>query len=506
MIALCHNRCVIENVADLVAESARRRPGHVALVDGDRRTTYAGLDSAIDAFASGLSAAGVQPGDRVAMLLGNRTEFVVAYFGTLRRGAVAVPLNPASSVEEVRHAVAETSPQLLFSDVPLHGGEWLPEDIPVRVLVAGSRQWADMVAEGRRNPQPVPAGDPASLAVVLFTAGSTGRPKGAMLTHRALVDNVTQLLALEQPAAMTEDDVVLGVLPLFHVYALNSVLALTLAAGATLVLEPRFFPRQTLERVRETGVTVIGGAPPMYIAWSAEPDLRRMLQSVRLLTSGSAPLPSAVFEQFKTTASLPIWEGYGLTECSPVVANTLVSGSPKAGSVGKPLPGFEVMLVDAGGDPSEDGTGEIFVRGASLFSGYWPDGHGGPDGNGWFATGDVAVVDDDGDLRLVDRRDELILVSGFNVYPREVERVIEEMPGAAEVAVIGVPHPYSGEAVKAFVRPMAGREIESADVVAHCEENLARFKCPTIVEVVPEIPHSSVGKIARGQLREMSEQ
>jgi long-chain acyl-CoA synthetase len=285
---------------------------------------------------------------------------------------------------------------------------------------------------------------------------------------------------------------------------LNTVLALSLAAGATLVLQSRFAPRETLELVRSAGITVVGGAPPMYIAWSAEPDLREMLANVRLLISGSAPLPPAVFEQFATTAGKPIWEGYGLTECSPVVSITLVSGRPKAGSVGRPLPGIDVMLVDKGGDPAEDGTGEIYVRGASLFSGYWPDGQGGPDNNGWFATGDVAVLDDDGDLRLVDRRRELIVVSGFNVYPREVERVIGELPGVSEAAVIGVPHPYSGEAVKAFVSPLPGRTIDASTVVAHCEQRLARFKCPTIVEVIEEMPHSSIGKIARGTLRELS--
>jgi long-chain acyl-CoA synthetase len=495
---------VTANLADLVAESAQRRPGHVAIVDGERRTTYAGLDSAIDCFAAGLARAGVQPGDRVALLLANRTEFAVAYFGTLRRGAVAVPLNIGSTPDELAHVVAEVEPVAVFAEValrPVLQGV-LPESTPM--MLVGSSQWTNLIADGRKAPLEPAETSPEDVAVLLFTAGTTGRPKAAMLTHRALADNVQELRDLTDPPAVTTDDLVLGVLPLFHVYSLNSVLALTLAAGATLVLQPRFVPRQTLELVQSAGITVIGGAPPMYIAWSAEPDLREMLAGVRLMTSGSSPLPPAVFEQYATTAGKPIWEGYGLTECSPVVANTLVSGRPKAGSVGRPLPGVEVMLVDQGGDPAEDGTGEIYIRGASLFSGYWPDGRGGPDNNGWFATGDVAVLDDDGDLRLVDRTQELILVSGFNVYPREVERAIQELPGVAEVAVIGVPHPYAGEAVKAFVAPMPGREIEAATVVAHCEERLARFKCPTIVEVLDELPHSSIGKIARGTLRELS--
>lgn len=475
----------------------------MAVVDGGRRTTYAGLDAAIDAFAAGLAQAGVEAGDRIALLLGNSTEFVVSYFGTLRRGAVAVPLNTGLAPDEIRHALQDVGARMLFVDVALraHVTGAVPKGLAV--LVSGSAQWAELVAAGRKHPQTFDRriGD---LAVLLFTAGSTGRPKAAMLTHRALLANTTELLELPDPQPMTADDVVLGVLPLFHVYSLNAVMALTIAAGATIVLEQRFVPRATLELVRSAGITVIGGAPPMYIAWSAEPDLRQMLAGVRLMISGSSPLPAAVFEQFETMAGLPIWEGYGLTECSPVVATTLASGRPKAGSVGRPLPGVEVMLVDRGGDPVEDGTGEVYIRGDSLFSGYWPQGLGGPDNNGWYATGDVAVVDDDGDLRLVDRRKDLILVSGFNVYPREVERVIEDVEGVAEVAVIGVPHPYSGEAVKAYVAAMPGRSIEAADVVAYCEHRLARFKCPTIVEVVQELPHSSIGKISRGRLREMS--
>ena len=492
------------NLADFVAEAAQRRPGHVALIDGDRRTTYAGLDSAVGAFAAGLASAGVEPGDRVALLLGNCTEFVVAYFGILRRGAVAVPLNTASAEDEIRHALDEVSPKMVVIELALRpvvqsvAGEGLP------VLVTGSTQWANLVAAGRRAPLQRAETKPGALAVLLFTAGSTGRPKAAMLTHRALVANVEGLLELENPPTMTQQDVVLGVLPLFHVYALNTVLALTMAAGATLVLAARFASRETLELVRSAGVTVLGGAPPMYIAWSTEPDLREQLAGVRIMSSGAAPLPPAVFDQFSTIAGKPIWGGYGLTECSPVVTTTLASGRPKAGSVGRPMPGVEVMLVDHGGDPVEDGTGEVYVRGASLFSGYWPDGQGGPDNNGWFATGDVAVVDDDGDLRLVDRRKELILVSGFNVYPREVERVIAEVPGVSEVAVIGVPHPYSGEAVKAYVSTLPGHSVDASALVQHCEQRLARFKCPTIVEILPEMPHSSIGKIARGRLRELS--
>jgi long-chain acyl-CoA synthetase len=240
----------------------------------------------------------------------------------------------------------------------------------------------------------------------------------------------------------------------------------------------------------------------MYIAWSAMPDLAQRLSTVRMLTSGAAPLPPAIFEQFKT-AGLTIWEGYGMTEAAPVISYALVSGVAKSGSVGKPLPGVQVKLVDESGDEVDDGDpGEILVRGPNLFSGYWPGGDDGPDEDGWFATGDVALADGDGDLHLVDRRRDLILVSGFNVYPREIETVLSRVPGVAEVAVVGVPHPYTGEAVKATVVPMPGVALDADAVLEYAQANLARFKSPTIVEVVDALPHSVTGKIIKHSLRE----
>lgn len=246
----------------------------------------------------------------------------------------------------------------------------------------------------------------------------------------------------------------------------------------------------------------------MYVAWSADPQLRRAVASVRLLTSGAAPLPPALFDQVRTVTGQPVWEGYGLTECSPVVSTSLVPGVPKAGSVGMALPNLEVRIgsgPDAPADGEEDDeTGEIWVRGPSVFSGYWPDGAGGPDESGWFPTGDMGYFDHEGYLHLVDRRSYLILVSGFNVYPREVEEVVNAHSAVAESAVLGVPHPNTGEAVRAFVVPRPGVAPDaqtSDDIVTWCEQRLARYKCPTSVEFVPELPHAPSGKIMRAKLR-----
>jgi long-chain acyl-CoA synthetase len=220
------------------------------------------------------------------------------------------------------------------------------------------------------------------------------------------------------------------------------------------------------------------------------------------MVSGASPLAPVVLEQLRTSVGRTIYEGYGLTEAAPVVTATLTGRTVKPGSVGRPIPGVELRLVDAFGEQTvEDDPGEIVIRGANLFSGYWPDGTEGPDEDGWFATGDVAYADEDGDLYLVDRRKELVLVSGFNVYPREVEDAIHEHPGVAEAAVIAIPHPYTGETVKALVVPKPGAELSPEDITAHCATRLARFKCPTVVQIVPELPHSATGKVAKGRLR-----
>jgi len=337
--------------------------------------------------------------------------------------------------------------------------------------------------------------------VLLYTSGTTGQPRGAMLSHRALLANLDQLACINPPV-VASDDVVLLVLPLFHVYGLNAGLGMTAFAGATGVLSERFDPVDTLALVRDARVTNIIGAPPMYVAWSMLPDLRQSLTSVRLLVSGAAPLPAAVLSQVVETTGHPVFEGYGLTETAPVLTTTLCSAEAKPGSIGKPIPDIELRLLDdSGDDADDDDPGEIVVRGANLFSGYWPDGDGGPDANGWFRTGDVAYADADGDLHLVDRIRELILVSGFNVYPREVEDVLATHPDIAEVAVVGVPHPYTGETVRALVVPREGAQVDTDSVIEHAAARLARFKCPTSVEIVQQLPHSATGKVAKGKLR-----
>jgi long-chain acyl-CoA synthetase len=481
------------NLADLVRSAARTVPDKAALVGTDRSLTWAELDREVDALAGALQARGLAEGDRVGILLPNCVDFASTYFAVLRSGLVALPLNTAYTEPELRHQLQDSAAAVVVT------AEEHRRLVDVPTLVTGSADWQEALAH---DPAAASAAGSEDLAVLLYTSGTTGRPKGAMLSHRALLANLEQLSRIE-PAVVAGDDVVLLVLPLFHVYGLNAGLGMAARARATGILAERFDPVETLDLVRGHGVTNIIGAPPMYIAWSMLPELSESLATLRLAVSGAAPLPAEVLAVMRETTGHDIFEGYGLTETAPVLTTTLCSGSVKPGSIGKPIPGVQLRLVDEdGADADAEDPGEITVRGANVFSGYWPDGSGGADADGWFRTGDIAYADSDGDLFLVDRLRELILVSGFNVYPREVEDALLTHPDIAEVAVLGVPHPYTGETVKALVVPREGASLSGADVIDHAAGRLARFKCPTSVEIVAELPHSVTGKEAKGRLRE----
>lgn len=494
------------NIAEYLRATVLRRGDAVAVIfDGDS-LTWSELDARVDALAAGLILRGLHAGDRVALVLGNGLDFVTTYFACARAGLVTVPLNPAYTSPEIAVLLADSEARLVVVESDTRqGGVDAAAALPgCEVVCTADDEWRSIFISGASVALAEAASAPESLALLLFTAGTSGKPKGAMLTHGALRANIDMLLALDSPAAVREDDIVLAVLPMFHVYGLNTVLGLAVAAGATCVITDRFDPEQCADLIAQHGITTVAGAPGMYQAWCFTPRLRERMATVRLLSSGGAPLPARVFDAFQEASGMAIYEGYGMTEAAPVVATTLVSGAPKVGSVGRPLPGLDIRLVDEDGGEVDDGDpGELWVRGPSVFRGYWPDALGGPDAEGWFHSGDVAYLDDDGDLHLVDRRREVILVNGFNVYPREIELAIEGLDGVAETAVVGIPDDRTGEAVLAFVVPRRGFSIAADDVRAHCAGRLARFKCPTVVRVVDALPHSTTGKVAKGRLRDV---
>jgi long-chain acyl-CoA synthetase len=504
------------NVADTVRRAAQTSPDKPALIWQDRSLTWAELDHRVDLVAAGLRALDLPPVEghpaRVAIALSNVPAFAEAYFGTLRAGLVAVPVNPGYTGRELRHVLADSGASVLVATPHvLDVVEPVAEGLPLR-----HRYLADALPEADGSVAGAGAGAGAGgedLAALLYTSGTEGNPKGAMLSHRALLANHGQLDAI-RPAPIGPDDVLLLALPLFHAYGLNSGLGALAYHGATGVLLERFDPAESLRLVAAHQVTLVIGVPAMFLAWSLLPDLGEAFASVRLAVSGAAPLTQATARRFLDATGHPVFEGYGLTETAPVLTSALVSPVPKPGSIGQAIPGVSLRLVyasgdeivitdddfddDAAGSPGTD-PGEIVARGDNLFSGYWPDGRDGPDRDGWWATGDVAYADADGDLFLVDRLRELILVSGFNVYPYEVEQVLMAHPAVREAAVLGVPHPFTGQTVKAFV--VSAASVSTEDLVAYCERNLARFKCPTAIEFVEALPHSATGKVRKAALR-----
>jgi long-chain acyl-CoA synthetase len=501
---------VLTNVADLVRRAARRDPEHPALVHGSSQLSWGELDAAVDRAAAALAGLGLVAGDRIAIQLGNTLDFPIVYFGALRAGLVAVPANTGYTEPELTYLLADSgAAALVTSSVAAIGA--------VDRLRAGETALAHIVVTAPSGPdgtvplatlldgapaEPVPPGTGGEdLAALIYTSGTSGRPRGAMLSHRALLANLDQCGQIT-PSVVAPDDVMLLALPLFHVYGLNPGLGLAAWAGASAVLVDRFDPGETLALMVRHRISNVPGAPTMYLAWAEQPDVATGFASVRLALSGAAPLPVETLTRF-AELGVQIFEGYGLTETAPVLTSTLVGGAAKPGSVGRPIPGVELVLRDEDGEEvDEDDPGEIVVRGPNLFSGYWPDGQEGPAGDGWFATGDVAYADDDGDLHLVDRRKELILVSGFNVYPAEVEAVLGQHPAIAEVAVIGVPEPRSGEAVKAYAVLRPDQSLSADELLDWAGGSLARFKLPTAVEFVDALPHSATGKVSKARLRD----
>lgn len=471
----------------------------VALVDGHSSLTYGELREQVASARAALVAAGVGDGDRVAVLAPNRVETVVALLAVLGVGAAAVPLNPQSPP-------AELARELSMTDVA--GVVGASDD----ATAGGARR----IELGRSAAPPVEAAPVVEReghhpAVLVFTSGTAGAPRAAVLTHGNLLANLDQVARVAD-LDRRPDDVTLGLLPLFHVFGLNVVLLPALRAGGRVVLVDDVDLARVVALVVEHGVTLLTGPPTVWSALASLPDdavprglaAADALATVRLAASGAAALPASVAARVRERFGLVVHEGYGLTETSPVVATSAGTDAP-VGSIGRPLPGVEVRLLDEHGDDVLVGdVGHLHVRGPNVFAGYWGDDEATASvltADGWLRTGDLAVVDDDGHLFLVDRAKDLIIVSGFNVFPAEVEEVLLEHPTVADAAVRGRPSERTGEAVVADVVPRgdppADVDAWFDELVDHVAARLSRYKCPTELRVVDAIPRGLGGKVQR---------
>jgi long-chain acyl-CoA synthetase len=529
----------------LLDDAASSFPTNTALAFLGSKLSYKQLKDEVDRFATALAGLGVGKGDRVAIVLPNCPQNVITFFAALRLGAVVVEHNPLYTESELRHQLKDCGAKVAVvldrvyetvakvqKDTELEHvivtsvADYLPtaKRLQLRLPIAKAKKaraeiTADLPKTARVKQFTVllkSAGTPTrqvvldpetDLALLQYTGGTTGLSKGAMLTHYNLVSNA-YMNRLWDTGATAGKEVTLGVLPLFHAYGLTVAMTGSVLMGGTLVLLPRFDLDQVFAAIDEWKPTTFPGVPPIYKALADSPKAKQHnLRSIRLCVSGAMKLPVEIQEQFEKISGARLIEGYGMTETSPSTHANPVSGLRKPGSIGLPLPGTRCRIVeqdDSAKEVAPGQPGELAIAGPQVFKGYWNRDDAGDvfTKDGYILTGDVAVMDEDGFFSIVDRKKELIIAGGFNIYPSEVEEVLFQLPGVADAVVIGVPDKYRGETVKAFIVKQSGADLSEDDLTAHCAAHLAAYKVPKLVEFRKELPRTVVGKVLRRVLVE----
>ena len=503
-------RSTMTNLAHNLVRTAEQHPDRPAIILDDFRLSYEEFEHSARQLAGWLRSQGIGEGDRIALMLPNLPSFPVIYYAALRLGAVVVPMNPLFRRREIQFYLEDSGAKLLVA-MPGEEAQAAAEAAGVQLMAIGPEGLSSWVhgADATDPVTEVVERDGGDTAVILYTSGTTGRPKGAELTHDNLQTN--QLTTTETLLHLDETDVVTGCLPLFHVFGMTCGLNTAVDTGAALTLVPRCDPVKALEVIQRDRVTVFEGVPTMYgalLAAAAQAEQVPDLSSLRLSVSGGSSLPLEVMRRFEETFGAAILEGYGLSETSPVASFNHPDRERKAGSIGTPIRGVEMKLaaVDGGDVDASDpeAIGEICIRGENIMKGYWQQPEATAtaiDADGWFHSGDLARRDEEGYYFIVDRKKDMIIRGGLNVYPREVEEVLYEHPAVAEAAVIGVPHDELGEEVAAYVVLKPGAEATDADLVEHVKSQVAPYKYPRTVTLIDELPKGATGKILKRELR-----
>lgn len=519
--------------------AAQQHAQKPALLFEGHSVSYGDLARQSQGFALALRLHGIQPGERVALLLPNFPHFLPAYLGTLWAGAIVLPMNPTYRPPEIRHIFSDAgvTAAVVWSEILPLVQQTLDDDTQLRLIVAVTLPTGEELPSGKpssadpastqppikvlsfehflgeaaaaaaqgKAPPPAAEPDQDDTAVILYTSGTTGKPKGAMLTHRNLLSNAQAVIQL---AELHPGDVLMSILPLFHAFGSTVCMVAPLLAGAQVVLVPKFDPRRLLSTIQQHNVTLLAGVPSMYALLLRTPVAAQDISSLRLCVSGGAALPGEVLRSFKDKFGIPLIEGYGLTETSPVATFNPPKGVQKAGSIGIPLPGVEVQVHDTSGNPvPPEEIGEIVVRGPNVMKGYYhlPEATAQTIRNGWLYTGDLGYQDKDGYFFLVDRAKDLIIKGGLNVYPRELEEVLLTHPKIAEAAVVGVGDQTKGESIKACISPREGVTLTKDEVIDFMRERVAPYKVPNMVEFYPlpgGLPKNATGKTLKTELRQ----
>lgn len=508
-----------KSLQQMLLETTAKYPQNNALSFYGRKITYQELTFAASGFASALQKKGVQKGDRVAIMLPNCPQYVIAYYGTLIAGGIVTQVNPMLVEREIEHILNDSGAEtIVVFDAVYPRVKSIQSNTNLKTAIAVSLQpngqqipdytFETFMAEAGGPPNPVAIDPKHDVAVLQYTGGTTGRSKGAMLTHRNLYANVLQSYEFFKEKTNFGKDRFLTVIPLFHVFGMTACMNLSIYTGAESIMLPRFDLEEVLNTIKNEQPTNFPGVPTMYVAITNHPKAEEYgLNSIETCNSGSAPMPLELLREFEGKTGAKILEGYGLSEAAPATHCNPIFAERKPGSVGIGFPSTDYKIVDLGSGTEEVPTGELgelIIKGPQVMKGYWnmPEETAITLRDGWLYTGDIARVDEDGYLYIVDRKKDLIIASGYNIYPRDVEEVLYEHPSVQEAVVVGVPDPYRGETVKAYVVLKAGKEATEDEMIEYCRKNMAAYKVPKIVEFRGELPKTNVGKILRRALRE----
>jgi long-chain acyl-CoA synthetase len=524
---------------EALTQTATRLPGNPALMFFGKSTSYSGLNLMVSRFASALRSLGVQPGDKVALLLPNLVQTVVGVLAILKLGAIAVPNNPLYTDRELEHQFNDSASKMLIcwdtlvprminlrgktgirEIISCHLRDYLP--FPLKQLFPFVKRDLHVKTPSEkdvyeftpllRTHEPIAhdyKSDMDDVALLLYTGGTTGVSKGAQLTHRNISYNCQQLRAWS-PSLQEGKEVSLGVLPFFHSYGMTACLHMSVLQGWCNVLIPKPEAKTILDAVQKYKVSMIAGVPTLFNALLNYPDIKKYdLSSVKGCYSAAAPLPLETIRGFKALTGILISEAYGLTESSPCTHAIPLGGKEKPGCIGLPIPSTDAKLVNVDDYSSEITTigeaGELCVKGPQVMKGYVnrPDETAVAIRDGWLLTGDIATVDEEGYFTIVDRKKDMIITGGFNIYPRDVDEVLFAHPKIREACAIGVPDQYSGERVKAYVVLKEGQSATEQEIIDYCTERLVKYKVPKYIEFIEQLPKSAVGKILRKELRAM---
>ncbi|HET8977877.1 MAG TPA: long-chain fatty acid--CoA ligase [Solirubrobacteraceae bacterium] len=489
------------NLASILTDSARQDPDHVAIKLDDIELSYAALDGASAHLAGLLRAHGFSAGDRVGIMLPNVPYFPVCYYGVLRAGGIVVPMNVLLKRREVAFYLRDSGARLLFA---WHGfaqdAEGGAEDAHAQCLLVTPGEFEQQVGSAERDTSVADTADD-DTAVILYTSGTTGTPKGAELTHANLARNAEGSRNL---FGLGSEAVTLGALPLFHSFGQTCGMNATLGGGGTLTLIPRFDPGKALEIIQRDRVNIFQGVPTMYGAMLHLPEREKFdTSTLQLCASGGSAMPVELLRGFEAAFHCKVLEGYGLSESSPVASFNHADRERKPGSIGTPIAGVEMKVVDEAGDEVAQGeVGEIVIRGYNVMKGYWnrPDATAETIRDGWLHTGDMGRVDEDGYFFIVDRKKDMIIRGGYNVYPREIEEVLYEHPAVREAAVVGVPHDEYGEEVGAAVALKDGASATPEELRDFVKDQVAAYKYPRQVWIVDDLPKGPTGKILKREI------